>query len=250
MQALQQSSIRGDDRTRVRKETLRYGIVLVATIALTALNGIFLRYFDLAGLPAVFGLDLLIQILLIVLVLYSLVVVLRTPLRVLGSIVVSALRGVEQNEYVQRAVVRVPGLLPWLKRRFARDRPTGLALTLGVLATAALLLTFVSLSRAVAAGTYFALDQRVVNLMPSIRTDAETAFFAFFTFAASFAGIIFFLLVLAIAARLRRLWWLPAYFVLAYLTETLFLNLSKVLIQRPRPDPALHAFLRVRIQLP
>lgn len=159
----------------------------------------------------------------------------------LWSIVVSALRGVEQNEYVQRIHVRVPLVLPWLKRRFARDRPTGLVLTMGVVVTAALLVLFLNLTRAVASGAYAGVDQRVVNLMPSIRTLAETSFFAFFTFAASFVGIIFFIVVLAIPALIRRQWWLPALFAVAYGLETLCSTLSKNVIHRSRPDQALHA---------
>lgn len=133
MEAIHPSPVERSRRIQVRKSTLRYGTVLAVTIVLTGLNGVVLRYFDLAGLPAVFGLDLVIQILLLVLLVYSLIVVLRTPLRILWSIMVSALRGVEQNEYIQRINVRIPWLLPWLKKRFARDRPTWIVLTLGVL---------------------------------------------------------------------------------------------------------------------
>ncbi|WP_431218929.1 LssY C-terminal domain-containing protein [Leifsonia xyli] len=241
MDAAQQPAAGPGHRTRLRKDTLRYGIVLVATIVLTGLNALVLRYFDLAGLPSVFGLDLVVQVLLIVLLLYSLAIVLRTPATVLWSIVVSASRGIEQNEYVRRADARAPWLLPWLKRRFATDRPTGLALTIGVVVTTVLLVLFLNLIRAVASGAYLAVDERVVSLMPSLRTPAETRFFAFFTFAAGFVGILFFIAVLTVAALVRRRWWLPVLFAVAYGLETLCSDLTKLLVHRPRPDQALHA---------
>jgi membrane-associated phospholipid phosphatase len=228
------------DQGHGRRRTLRYGVVLVATIVLTLFNGVILRFFDIMGLPAVFGFDLVVQVLLLVLLLFSLVVVLRTPLKVVWSIVLSALRGAGQNDYVQRVRDRIPFLLPWISRRFSRDRPTGLGLTLGVFTAGFLTVLFLNVTHAVASGGLYAgIDQRVVTLMPSIRTSGESSFFAFFTFAASYLGIIFFIIVLAIVGLIRRQWWLPVLFAFAYGLEALCSAVSKNALHRPRPDGVL-----------
>ena len=228
------------DQVRGRRRTLRYGIALVATILLTILNGVVLRFFDIVGLPAMFGLDLVVQILLLVLLLFSLIVVLRTPLKVAWSIVLSALRGAGQNEYVQRVQDRIPFVVPWIMRRFSLNRPTGLVLTIGVFTAVFVLILFLNVTHTVASGGLYAgIDQRVVTLMPHIRTPGEGSFFAFFTFAASYLGIIFFIVVLAIVGLIRRQWSLPVLFAFAYGLEALCSVISKNVIHRPRPDGVL-----------
>jgi membrane-associated phospholipid phosphatase len=223
-----------------RKRTLRYSVVLAATILLTVLNGFLLKTFDVVGVPSIFALSLLIQLLLVILLVFSLVVVLRTPIRVVWSIVISALRGIQGNEYVQRVMRRFPSWVPWIQQRFSASHPTGLVLTLGVCAASVLVNFFANVTQAVVSRSVYAgVDQRVVNLMPHIRTPEDSSFFAFFTFAASYLGIIFFLVALAIVALIRRQRWLPVLFIAAYGLEVLCTQISKNAIRRPRPDETL-----------
>jgi membrane-associated phospholipid phosphatase len=227
-------------KTIGKKRTLWYSLTLAVTLLLTVLNVFLLRTFDVAGVPSIFALLLLYQLLLVTLLIFSLFVLLRTPARIVWSIVLSALRGIHENEYVQRASRRVPFLVPWIQRRFTTDRPTGLALTLGVIAVAVFGVLFANVARAVASdAVYVGFDLRVVNLMPNIRTAGESSFFAFFTFAASYLGIIFFLCVLSAVAVWRRQWSLPVLFIAAYGVEALCSEISKNAIRRPRPDETL-----------
>jgi Membrane-associated phospholipid phosphatase len=226
--------------TTGRRRTLWYSVTFTVTLLLTAFNVFLLRTFDVVGVPSIFALLLLFQLLLVTLLVFSLFVVLRTPAKVVWSIVMSALRGMYENEYVQRASRRVPFLVPWIRRRFSAERPTGLPLTLGVIALAVFGTLFANLTRAILSRTvYTGVDLRVVNLMPHIRTASESSFFAFFTFAASYLGIIFFLVVLTAVALWRRQWSLPVLFIAVYGIEALCSELSKDVFRRPRPDAAL-----------
>jgi membrane-associated phospholipid phosphatase len=222
------------------RRILWYSVTLAVALLLTGFNIFLLRTFDVAGVPSIFALLLLYQILLVTLLIFSLFVVLRTPARIVWSIVLSALQGMYENEYVQRASRRLPFLVPWIQRRFSTKRPTGLPLTLGIIAAAVFGMLFANLTRAVVSQTvYTGVDLRVVNLMPSIRTTGESGSFAFFTFAASYLGIIFFLGVLSAVAVWRRQWSLPALFIAAYGIEALCSEISKNAFRRPRPDVAL-----------
>ena len=223
-----------------KNRTLRYSVVLAATVLLTVLNGFLLRTFDVVGVPAIFVLSLLLQFLLVILLIFSLVFVLRTPVRVVWSIVISAVRGIQGNEYVQRVMQRFPSLAGWIQQRFSTSHPTGLLLTLAICAVAVLVNLFANVTPAVVSRSVYAgVDRRVVNLMPNIRTPEESSFFAFFTFAASYRGIIFFLLALATVGLIRRQRWLPALFIAAYGLEALCSQISKYAFRRPRPDETL-----------
>lgn len=203
---------------------------------MTGFNIFLLRAFDVAGVPSIFALLLLYQALLVTLLIFSLFVVLRTPARVVWSIVLSALQGMYENEYVQLAARHLPFLVPWIQRRFSTKRPTGLPLTLGIIAAAVFGMLFANLTRAVVSQSlYTGIDLRVVHLMPSIRTTGENGFFAFFTFAASYLGMIFFLGVLSAVALWRRQWSLPALFIAAYGIEALFAQVAKHAFGRPVP---------------
>ncbi|WP_426997765.1 LssY C-terminal domain-containing protein [Pseudarthrobacter sp. N5] len=220
--------------------TLRYGAALLAVVVLTALNAYLLNTLDVVGIPLIFAAALLVQLLLIILFVFSLIMVLRTPLKIAWSILLSAGEGVRSNTYVVRFRQRYPRLVRWAGRRFSMKQPTGLVLTVGAAAAATALLPFISITRAVILKTSFAgIDQRILNLVPDIRTDGQNTFFSVVAFSASSVSVIFFLIVLGIASWRRRQWWLPVLLAAAFGLETASSTVIKQLVARPRPDRSL-----------
>jgi undecaprenyl-diphosphatase len=220
--------------------TRRYGALLIAVVVLTALNAYLLNTLNVVGIPMIFAAALLVQLLLIILFAFSLIMVLRTPLKIAWSILVSAWEGVRGNSYVVSLRQRYPRLVGWAGRRFSMKEPTGLVLTAGAAAAAAALLLFISVTQAVVLKTSFAgIDQRVLNLVPDIRTDGQNTFFSVVAFAAGSMSVIFFLIVLGMACWRRRQWWLLVLLAAASGLETLGFEVIKLIVARPRPDRSL-----------
>ncbi|MDZ4062351.1 MAG: LssY C-terminal domain-containing protein [Brevundimonas sp.] len=221
-------------------QTLRYGAALLAVVVFTALNAYLLNTLDVVGIPLIFAAALLVQLLLIILFVFSLIMVLRTPLKIAWSILVSAWEGVRANTYVVRLRRRHPRLVGWAGRRLSMKRPTGLVLTIGAAAAAAALWLFISVTRAVVLKTSFAgIDQRILNLVPDIRTDGQNTFFIFVTFAASSTSVIVFLIILSLASWRRRQWWVPVLLAAAFGLERAASAVIKQIVARPRPDRSL-----------
>jgi membrane-associated phospholipid phosphatase len=188
-------------------------------------------------MPLLFGGVIIFQLLLTVLIIFFLIVVLRTPLRIILSILISALKGIESNSYIKAAELRFPFVTPWLKRRFSLRHPGGLTLTAGAIVAIFFLLNFVTVAQAVITHSlYVGVDQRVVNLMPYIRTASQNTFYSFFTFIASPLVVIGFILVVGIIAWFRRHHWLAIVFILAAASQAVILEILKFTIRRPRPD--------------
>ncbi|WP_427132727.1 LssY C-terminal domain-containing protein [Pseudarthrobacter sp. S9] len=220
--------------------TRRYGAALLAVVVLTALNAYLLNTLDVVGIPLIFAAALLVQLLLIILFVFSLIMVLRTPLKIAWSILVSAWEGVRGNTYVVRFRRRYPRLVRWSGRRFSMKQPTGLVLTVGAAAAATALLLFISITRAVILKTSFAgIDQRILNLVPDIRTDGQNTFFSVVAFAASSGSVIFFLIILGLASWRRRQWWVPVLLAAAFGLERASSTVIKQVVARPRPDRSL-----------
>lgn len=221
------------------KLTQKYFIALAIILIVTALNAVLLKKFDVIGVPTFFAVALLLQLVLVILLIYSLIVVLRTPIKIAWSIIVSALQGVESNKYVQQVLKYVPFLIPWIERRFSRKRANGLILTTGAVLAIIFLALFIMVASAVISGTYAGIDSRIINLMPNIRTAGENTFFSMFTFAASYIGILFLIIAIGIIGWFRRQRWLPVAFLFAYGLEVLFSEVIKYGVHRPRPDNSL-----------
>ena len=222
------------------KRTIRYAITLVVVLILTAINALLIKSFDIVGIPILFAAALLFQLWLLILLVFSLVIVLHTPLKIAWSIIVSALRGIEKNIYVARVLRRIPFLIPWIEQRFSIKRPTGLKLTIGSIAFVVFVSLFVLVAQAVITkSVYVGIDQRVINLMPTIRNGSENTFFSFFTFAASYIGILFFIAIVALIGWFRRQRWLPVLFLIASSFVVLVSEILKNSIGRPRPDNSL-----------
>jgi membrane-associated phospholipid phosphatase len=219
--------------------TRRYAAALAVVLALTALNAYALNTFDVVGIPFIFAAAVGVQLLLIISFAFSFVMVLHTPLKIALSVLLSAWQGVLANPYIVRLRQRYPRLTRWVGQRFSPD-PRGLVLTAGVAAAGASLLLFVNITRAVVLRTSFAgVDERILNLVPHIRSPDQNAVFSVLTFAAGPASFLFFLIVLAVAAWRVQQRWLPVLFAAAILMSTLGQAAANALVQRPRPDRSL-----------
>ncbi|PLC12779.1 hypothetical protein AUQ48_11795 [Kocuria flava] len=105
--------------------TRRYALILAAALGAGGLNTWLLATLDVIGLPLPYLLALLTELVLLIVVLFSLVVVLGTPLRTGWSVLVSAGRGAWSDPYLVRTRRRYPRVSGWAGRRFSRTRPTG-----------------------------------------------------------------------------------------------------------------------------
>lgn len=220
---------------------VKYLVVLVAALGLSLLNFYVLKHLDVVGIPYLLAAALVLQLLLLVTALFSVVVVLRTPLKILWSIAGSAGQGASQNPYIRVVRARYPGVARWLGRRFSLQEPAGILLTVGTVASVSACIVFVGIARAVATKTTYApVDQRILNLVPHIRTSGQDAFFAVLALGSSSLALMFFLLVFGLAAwrrasGRRHLMLLAGSAVLAFLCALC----AKLLSARPRPDRTL-----------
>lgn len=221
--------------------TLRHAAILLIVVGASLLNFYVLENLDVAGIPFFLAVAMLIQLLLLVIFVFSLLVVLRTPCTILWSVAGSAAHGARGNIYVRAARARHPRLAAWVGKRFSLQHPRGLLLTLGVVASMAALAFFLSITHAVIAkSTYSAIDQRILNLVPDIRSSGQNLFFVFFTFGASRLSVVFFLLVLGAAVwRKPQHRWLFVFFTGSALITTLGSTVAKGIIGRSRPDRSL-----------
>lgn len=220
--------------------TRRYAAALGVVIVLTALNAYALNTFDVVGIPFIFATALGLQLLLIISFAFNLVMVLHTPLKITLSILISAWQGVLSNPYIVRLRRRYPRLTRWVGQRISRDRPRGLVLTAGVAAAGASALLFVNITRAVVLRTSFAgLDERILNLVPHIRSPDQNAVFSVLTFAAGPASFLVFLIVLTVASWRWQQRWLAVLFAGAFLTSALGQTAADALIRRPGPNRSL-----------
>jgi undecaprenyl-diphosphatase len=130
---------------------------------------------------------------------------------------------------------RFPRLTRFLRARVART-PTGLALTLGLVAAGALLWSVLELLVEVVIGSpTVGVDRRILNLVATLRTPALDQVMYVVTFLGNAQTILVLALVAVIVALLARQWKEAVLFVLAIGASTLFFSLLKLLVHRPRP---------------
>lgn len=231
--------------------TKRYLIGLLAALLLTIANIGMLNTSDIVSVPFLFGSSIVVQLLLVVLILFFLIVVLRTPFRIILSILVSGLKGIETNLYIKKAARHFPYIIPWLKRRFSLHHPRGLILTIGAIVAVIFAISFGSVAQAVITHSlYVGLDERVVNLMPYIRTSAQNSFYSFFTFIASPTMVITFIAMVSIIAWFRRQYWFPIIIIATAVGQAVILEILKITVRRPRPDFSLRLLTESNFSFP
>jgi undecaprenyl-diphosphatase len=135
----------------------------------------------------------------------------------------------------QRFAARYPRLAAFLRARLMRT-PTGLTLTLGLIAAGALLWNVLELTFEVVTGSpTVGIDRRLINLVATLRTPQLDQLMYFITFLASEQSLVVLTSVAALVALMAGRPRSAVLVVLAVVAGTLFFELVKLLVQRPRP---------------
>ncbi|MBI5412176.1 LssY C-terminal domain-containing protein [Candidatus Peregrinibacteria bacterium] len=180
-------------------------VSLAGVTLLLAATFMALKKLDALGIPIPFAITLLFGVSLFILLIYELLVVFKTPLKILGSILFSGCRGMLKNFYIIRILKRYPSLIPWIKARFSTQYPTGIMLTMGVASSILFLSVFFRiLEDILLKNPLLGVDQRMVSLLPSIWTPEQTRFFVFVTFLANWQSILFVSMVMIAALTLWK----------------------------------------------
>ncbi|MDQ4501264.1 LssY C-terminal domain-containing protein [Sinomonas sp. ASV322] len=216
--------------------------LVLAVVALILMGACLyaVRTFTVFASPTLFLAAIFLLVVFIGVLVYALLRALTLPGAMLRSLGASAWVGLESNQYVVRFRTTGSPWVRWLRNRLRLDTPTGLWLTATIVITAIPLGNFLNLAFAVAAhGALTQVDQRIANLMPTIRTDGETAFFASATMLANVET-----LVLVTAAAVIILWWKRERFLAGAVLATVLLqeglyDAIKPIVGRARPDASL-----------
>jgi membrane-associated phospholipid phosphatase len=218
----------------------RYYLIAVGALVLLVLNVYAVRILEIFGTPMLFLCAILLEIGLLCLFVYAVFRGLATPENVVRSLVVSLWRGLRSNVYVKRVTHSEAPLVTWARRRLQAHSPLGLPLTATVLIAAVPLFSFVRLWLDITTrGTLVGVDQRLLNLMPKVRSGPETAFFSTVTMLANGQTI----LVLT-AFTVALLWWrhqrpLALIFITAAAGQEAVTFVVKHVVARMRPDVVL-----------
>ena len=224
----------------VRSKTTEYIFLVILALLFLAANTYLVISVDAFGNPSFFALGLLFQLILLVVILYWLIRALNTPLVILVSILISAWSGALTNSYVKQFRKSKSPFSRWLIARLNYKNPSGLVLTIGLIISVFFLINF----SGILLDVWFhkpltQIDTRVINLMPSIRTSSQTAFFRFVTFTANTESI------LVLGALTAGILWnkrqkiAAGLFIIAIFTEEIFSLLLKLLVGRVRPIQSL-----------
>lgn len=225
---------------RLVPKPTRYFVISIITLILLFLNVYAVKALIIFGSPVLFLLALLAEITFIGVFIYSLVRALSKPESIVKSLALSIWGGLATNDYIKKLRKSKSPLLIWFKRRVSRNSQYGLALTLTLLLAAFFLVNFLSLLFNVSSkASVTHVDTRVLNLIPSIRTSAQTTFFRFVTTFANVESTI--LLIVAIVFLLWRKRQRPliGIVLLAAASEESITYIVKSLVHRMRPDKML-----------
>jgi membrane-associated phospholipid phosphatase len=224
---------------KIGRKTIIHCIVAIIAFILIITNVYFVKSEDVFGSPLLFAFGLLNEIILIVVFAYSLVRALKTPLNILGTILVSAWEGILTNPYVKRISKNETPLYRWLNARFDHKNPFGWVLTFGV----AISFLFFNSFSGILRNLWFhdpltRIDTRVVNLMPSIRTPLQTSFFRFITFTSNTETILLLVLLSGVILWRNRQRVMAGLFVLVFIGEEGIAYLLKHSVDRIRTAPS------------
>ncbi len=228
---------------KVSVKTITYALGALTSFMLILGNAYLVKSVDVFGSPLLFAIGLLLELILLVVFAYCLVRALRTPLRIIGSILVSAWSGILTNAYVKRVRKIDTPLAKWLTARLDHKNPFGLLLTCGIVLATFFLIGFSGILQDVWFHEALSrIDTRVVNLMPSIRTPLQTSFFRFLTFTANSETVVLIVLLAGAILRFRRQRVAAALFGLLLIAEEGTAYVLKHLIGRMRPVQSLSLY--------
>lgn len=224
----------------INPKTMLHAAVAFISLLLILANTTLVRSVDVFGSPFFFAIGLLVELLLLVVFAYSLIRALQTPLRILGSILLSAWSGILTNPYVKRIRKTESPIYRWIAARLNPKNPYGLVLTVGVVIS---FIFFIGFSR-ISQDVWFhepltKIDTRVVNLMPSIRTPLQTSFFRFVTYTAELPSVLLLVLLAGGISWWKRQRLATGLLVLALIAEEGSAFVLKHLVGRMRPAQSL-----------
>lgn len=219
------------------KHTKFHLITTVFVVIFLLLNTFLVKELDFFGIPLFFALAFLGEFLLIIFLIYEVFQVLRTPLRILKSLLISAWHGLKQNHYYRAAKSGSPKLFNWFHNRFSRRTPGGLKLTLVISTTLLFFLLFLAIAEDVMLKEQLVgIDQRILSVLPSIRNDEQNDFFAIITFCANWQSIIFVALLTILLLLRKKQFFISMLFGSALIFTETISYLLKGLIGRSRPE--------------
>ena len=214
----------------------KYYFTIFAAVLLLVLNVYATKAFLIFGSPMLFAIALLVEVVLLVVFLYSLIRSLASPGNILISLARSAWGGLKTNDYLKQFSKSRSPILIWGRRRLNRNSPYGLTLTITFLVIAFFLINFVGLLiTVVGKGSLTQIDTRVLNLMPSIRTPDQTNFFRAVTALANPQSTL-----LLMVATVTVLWrkhnrLLAVLIIVVVVGEETITSIIKTLTHRMRP---------------
>jgi len=223
-----------------RFKAARYYLTAAIVLILLVLNIYVVKTLVIFGSPVLFLFAIFLEIVLLGVLLYAVIRALATPENILKSLLVSLWGGLQSNDYIRKLRQSDAPFLAWTRRRFKRDSPGGLLLTGTVVVAAIPLFSFLSLLLTVVnRGSLTGVDQRILNLIPSVRTNDETIFFSIVTVLANVQSI-----VLLTVATVIVSWWkhqrpLAVLFAAAVAAEEAIAFLVKHVVARTRPESVL-----------
>jgi membrane-associated phospholipid phosphatase len=223
----------------VIKPNKRY-MIAIAAFLLFVLNIYAVKFLLIFGSPPLFVASLLLEVVLLIIFVYSLVRLLASPENIIKSLVLSIWNGLAENTYVKSITKSQSPPIMWFRRRLKRDTPFGLPLTITLLISLFFFVNFMSILVTVASkSSLTSVDIRILNLIPSIRTSTQTTFFRIVTTLANSETIIILMLVMASMFWKKKQKLLAGLVIVVAAGEESVTYAIKLIVQRMRPSEAL-----------
>jgi membrane-associated phospholipid phosphatase len=225
--------------TSVDKHSKRY-LLSIATVILLVLNVYAVKVLVIFGSPLLFFTALLAEIVLLIILAFSVLRLLSTPESILRSLTFSVLKGLADNHYIKGLITSNTKLALWSKKRLKRDSPYGLPLTIVLLISVYFFVNFGGVMfNVITKGSLTHVDLRILNLMPSVRTPIQTSFFRVITTLANTETAILLMLLTAWLFWRKRQKVLAIFVIIVSAGEEAVSFVFKLIAHRMRPELAL-----------
>jgi membrane-associated phospholipid phosphatase len=223
----------------ITKHSKHYFITLVSVILLI-INVYAVKAFTVFGSPLLFLTALIAEIILFIILIFSLFRLLSTPETIFGSLLRSILYGLATNTYIKKLLQSKSATICWVKKRFEYNNPYGLTLTVTTLISLFFLFNFLNiLLNVVTNGSLTHIDLRILNVIPSLRTPLQTSFFRYITILANSETIILMILIVAVILWRKQQKLLAGFVILVTLIQEAITFVFKHIAHRLRPELAL-----------